>query len=53
MVLDPTIKIDGAPLWSHGHLALENFNEAATVTEKWPELKALVAMPDVPIGIEL
>lgn len=51
MVLDPTIIIDGKPLWQNGHLMLENFDETAAVLNHWPELKELVSAPDLPIGI--
>ncbi|MGI9355081.1 MAG: hypothetical protein ACR2PF_07970 [Rhizobiaceae bacterium] len=51
MVLDPTIEIDGVPLWENGKLNVRNFGTTSKVLEKWPEVKTLIDTPSQEIGI--
>jgi hypothetical protein len=51
MVLDPTVTIDGTPLWADGRLKLQNFAETRQAVKRWPELADLVANPSDQIGV--
>ncbi|MEM7301434.1 MAG: hypothetical protein AAF468_10155 [Pseudomonadota bacterium] len=52
MVLDPTIKIDGTPLWEDGRLLDQNFEPTANVVLKRPELQELVSHPRPTVGLD-
>ena len=41
MIQDPTIKIDGKPLWEQGELKVEDFELTRNCLKAWPELKFL------------
>jgi len=53
MVLDPTISLDGVPLWQAGALKPENFSPSAVVLQNWPELSSLFAAPSQEIGLDI
>ncbi len=52
MVLDPTISVDGAPLWENGRLMVDNFPDTTAMMKHWPELKCLFDNPSQRLGID-
>jgi hypothetical protein len=52
MVKDPTIAIDGKPLWEDGVLHLDRFEPTRTCVENWPVLQELVQSGPVPLGLD-
>jgi len=44
-VTDPTVSIDGNPLWQSGRLMVEDFPQTAAVLERWPNLHGLWSQP--------
>ena len=53
MILDPTITVDGNPLWDNGKLMVENFKQTSTIAACWPELRDLLSMPSGSIGVDV
>ena len=51
IVKDPTILLDGEPVWNNGVPRLDNFATTRNCLEKWPELKALYTQVPGAIGI--
>lgn len=51
MVIDPTITLDGAPLWRAGVLNPEAHPAVAAVVAAHPALGPLCALPPAPIGV--
>jgi hypothetical protein len=51
IVKDPTILLDGEPVWSNGVPRLEQFASTRNCLKKWPELKALYSQEPGAIGI--
>lgn len=51
MILDPTISLDGVPLWQAGVLKPENFERTADVLSKWPGLRPLFENPERMVGL--
>lgn len=51
MVLDPTISVDGKPLWMAGGLLPWDFPALQECLETWPELKPLYENPTQQIGV--
>ena len=51
LVVDPTISIDGKPLWEHGSLCLEAFEPTRDCLDRWPVLQSLFADPEMSIGL--
>ncbi|MCB2011067.1 MAG: hypothetical protein R3C70_16865 [Geminicoccaceae bacterium] len=50
-VIDPTIIVDGVPIWSHGRLLAENIPGARQTLSDHPDLAELFANPAIEIGI--
>jgi hypothetical protein len=51
MVLDPTICIDGIPLWESGTLRLDRFAETRRCLQRWPDLQRLFADGNADVGL--
>lgn len=51
MLLDPTVRLDGIPLWEHGRLRVANFAETQTAVAASPTLPALFAAPADSVGL--
>jgi hypothetical protein len=51
IVKDPTIVLDGKPVWENGIPQLNKFEITRNCLEKWPELQALYAREPGAIGI--
>lgn len=51
-VLDPTIVLDGVPLWEHGRLRIENLPGAAAIFESCPALSRCFAQPARDMGVD-
>lgn len=51
MVLDPTVRVDGAALWENGRLRVDDFAPTRACCADWPELRALFAAPSDTIGL--
>ncbi len=50
MVKDPTVLLDGKPLWHRGVLQVNDFTETRACLQQWPELAPLYAQEAGPIG---
>ncbi len=50
IVRDPTVTLDGEPLWDEGRLRLERFHETRACLEQWPELERLYREPAGSLG---
>jgi hypothetical protein len=48
---DPTIVLDGDPIWEHGVPRLDKFEATRNCLHKWPELEALYAQKPGAIGL--
>ena len=51
MVLDPTICVDGKPLWADGRLQLAEFLKTRQCVQRWPILGELAASANGDIGL--
>ena len=51
MVLDPTICVDGAPLWERGVLRLDQFPATDACLQRWPQLRKLQALGNGEVGL--
>ena len=51
IVKDPTIVLDGKPVWENGIPQLDKFETTRSCLEKWPELQALYTQEPGAIGI--
>ena len=49
-VRDPTILIDGTPLWKNGRICFQNFGEINDVVDLWPDLKFSLTHKYGPVG---
>ena len=52
-VVDPTIHIDGVPIWSRGVFDLERLPGGAAILAEFPDVRALFAHPDNHIGMDV
>lgn len=50
-VFDPTIALDGVPVWDHGRLHLERVPGGSDILAEHPDLERLFANPDTNIGL--
>ena len=53
MVADPTVTLDGVPLWRAGRLAPEGFPAVAAAAAAEPRLAALLESPCDAVGVDL
>ena len=51
MIVDPTVAIDGVPLWDRGTLRAGAFAATAHCVARWPVLGTLIEAPDTAIGL--
>jgi len=51
MVADPTIEVDGAPLWKDGAIQAAQFPKLQDVLQAWPALEAQYRKPSQAIGL--
>jgi hypothetical protein len=51
MVRDPTIAIDGVPLWDFGTLRPERVTETEACLQRWPQLRELYAQINGEVGV--
>jgi hypothetical protein len=51
-LLDPTVKLDGTPLWEDGRLHPERIPGGERVLDAWPALAAAFANPATAVGID-
>ncbi len=51
MVQDPTVTVDGKPVWDGGALLPWNFPELQACLQEWPELAPLYESPTQEIGV--
>lgn len=51
IVKDPTVELDGKPLWRQGVLRIDDFAEVRACLQRWPELERLYAQDAGQIGI--
>ena len=51
MVLDPTVELDGVPLWKDGALAPDAFPTIRAAIDASPQLQALFAEPSREVGV--
>lgn len=51
IVKDPTVLLDGKPLWHRGVLQVNDFTEVRSCLQQWPELAQLYAQEAGQIGI--
>ena len=49
-LLDPTILIDGVPIWEAGKLYPERLKGGATLLENYPEMRAIFDCPATQVG---
>ena len=49
-VLDPTVRLDGVPIWDEGRLIPQRLAGGAELLAKFPELKALFDHPEKAVG---
>ncbi|MDF1748548.1 MAG: hypothetical protein P1V34_06710, partial [Alphaproteobacteria bacterium] len=50
MIQDPTILLDGTPLWKDGVLQVQSFPSLEMCLGQWPPLEALFAHPGTAVG---
>ena len=53
MVLDPTITIDGVPLWQDGVLMVDAFAKTRACLDRWPVLDRVFANGNADVGLAL
>ena len=51
-VRDPTILIDGTPLWKNGRICFQNFDEISEIVDLWPDLKFSLTHEYGPVGLD-
>ena len=51
IVKDPTVVLDGKPLWDRGILRVDDFEETRACLQQWPELTQLYAQDAGQVGI--
>ena len=50
-VVDPTIEVDGAPIWNKGRIEIDNIPGASAILARHPEVRRLFDRPSPHIGI--
>ncbi len=50
-LIDPTILVDGVPVWQNGVLALENIPQGEDILRRYPEIAQTFANPSREIGL--
>ena len=52
-VLDPTIIMDGTPIWEMGQLHLDRIKGGASILEKYPDIRNIFRYPRTDIGLRI
>ncbi|GJL81709.1 MAG: hypothetical protein DHS20C01_13430 [marine bacterium B5-7] len=51
MIMDPTVTVEGQPLWCQGQINLDGFDATRESLARWPILKSLMKNPSPFIGL--